>query len=59
MMVTTGYLDIIKSSEQYGLVGPNLVQKESARKRGEQRCNILAVPGRILLIILDNLQFQH
>lgn len=27
-MVTTGYLDIIKSSEQYGLTGSNLVQRE-------------------------------
>lgn len=28
IMVTTGYLDIIKSSERYGLTGSNLVRRE-------------------------------
>lgn len=47
-MVTTGYLDIIKSSEQYGLTGSNLVQMERKsylQQTGESKYNILAVPG--------------
>lgn len=49
-MVTTGYLDIIKSGEQYGLTGSNLVQKGEEgclQQTSERRCNVLAVPGPI------------
>lgn len=47
-MVTTSYLDIIKSSEQYGLTGSNLVQKGEERSLQQtSEWNILAVPGPI------------